>query len=322
MAINGTLRFGMRSAAVFTLQQQLKKLGHFDGPVTGYYGPITRGAVTSFESAKGLRRDGVADATMRRALAAAAAAPQLLRPGMRSADVKALQQQLRTLGFFRTTPTGYYGPITQRAVRAFEAKHQLRVDGNAGQAVQELAAKLARKAASAPTPTPASPSWKTVAAPPSDYRRVRYDGATMNVRTREMLQRAERYARAMGAPGRFTVTQGSYNTSVSASAGTHDGGGALDIRISGYSTTTADKMVKALRMAGFAAWRRGVGDGFAPHIHAIAIGDRQASSIAKSQVREYFQGGDGLVGSRRDIHLGSVGHNVGRPVPDWARRFA
>lgn len=244
-----TLRYGMRSAAVMTLQKQLATLGYFKGPTTGYFGPITKGAVSAFEQAKHLRRDGVADPAMRRAVATA------------------------------------------------------------------LAAK-----AKASTVAPAS--WKTAPAPANDYRRVTYHGATMNVRTRQMLQRAEKYAKAMGAPGSFSISQGSYHHGVAASAGTHDGGGALDIRISAYSKATADKMVKALRMAGFAAWRRGEGDGFAPHIHAMAIGDRQETAIAKAQVREYFRGGDGLVGNRKDIHLTSVGHNVGRPVPDWAKKYA
>lgn len=318
----GTLRFGTRSSSVLALQKQLKQLGHFDGPLTGYYGPITKAAVSSFERAKGLARDGVADPRMRQALATATqgsgSGQQVLRPGMRGPRVKALQQQLRTLGHFPVTPTGYYGSITQRAVRAFERAHGLKVDGTAGQAVQDLAAKLAKKA----TGTTSGPAWKTAAAPPNDYRRVTYHGARMNVRTREMLQRAEKYAKAMGAPGSFAITQGSYHPGVGASAGTHDGGGALDIRIRGVSGATADRMVKALRMAGFAAWRRGVGDGFSPHIHAIAIGDRQATRIAKSQVAEYFRGGDGLTGSRRDIHLGSTGHNIGRPVPGWATRYA
>lgn len=245
-----TLRYGMRSAAVLTLQKQLKTLGFFKGPATGYFGPITRGAVSAFERAKHLHRDGVADPTMRRTLATAAAAKA--------------------------------------------------------------------KAEGAGTPAPAS--WKTAPAPANDYRRVRYHGALMNVRTRQMLQRAEKYAKAMGAPGSFSISQGSYHPGYGPSAGTHDGGGALDIRISAYSRATADKMVKALRMAGFAAWRRGVGDGLPPHIHAVAIGDRQAAPLAKSQVAEYFRGGDGLRGTRRDIHLTSVGHNIGRPVPNWAKR--
>ena len=247
MSITGTLRFGTRSASVIALQKQLKAVGVFQGPVTGYYGPLTRAAVSAFEGVKHLHRDGVADPRMRTVLNTAAHAPK-------------------------------------------------------------------------PAAKPAS--WQSAAAPKSDYRRVRYDGVTMNVRTRELMQRAERISRSLGGPSRFALSQGSYHPGVGASAGTHDGGGVVDVRIGAYSKATADKVVKAMRMAGFAAWRRGVNDGFAPHLHAVAIGDRQAAPLAKSQVHEYFRGGDGLRGSRRDIHLTSVGHSLGRPVPAWAKRYA
>ena len=96
----------------------------------------------------------------------------------------------------------------------------------------------------------------------------------------------------------------------------HDGGGAVDLRVGGLSRATQLKFVKALRMAGFAAWSRGHNDGFAPHIHAVAIGDREASAPAKSQVREYFHGGDGLVGNHADYDAA-----VGRPYPSWAKKY-
>ena len=162
-------------------------------------------------------------------------------------------------------------------------------------------------------------AWKTAKAPPADYRIIYFRGKRVNVRTQVMVYRTEAIMRTMGLRSSLYITQGSYNSSVSASAGTHDGGGALDISIRGYSTYNADQIVKAMRMAGFAAWRRGVNDSFAPHIHAIAIKDARASSGARYQVYEYFRSGDGLVGSRRDIHLTSVGHNIGRPVPNWAQ---
>jgi len=139
----------------------------------------------------------------------------------------------------------------------------------------------------------------------------------VDVRTRVMLERTEANMRKLGVSGRLSFTQGSYNRGVSASAGTHDGGGAIDVRISQYSARTTDQIVKAMRMAGFAAWRRGVNDGLSPHIHAIAIGNRRASPHAKQQVAEYLRGGDGLRGSRRDIHLTSVGNEIGRPLPKW-----
>lgn len=117
---------------------------------------------------------------------------------------------------------------------------------------------------------------------------------------------------------RVKVVQGSYSGTVAASGSTHDKGGAIDIHTRSYDKRTVDDMVKALRMAGFAAWSRGRGaDSFTPHIHAIAIGDRELHPSAASQVREYFAGGDGLVGSRPDPD-----RHLGRPIPAWAKKYA
>ena len=150
------------------------------------------------------------------------------------------------------------------------------------------------------------------AAPPSDYHRVVFRGERMNVRTKVMLQRAELYKG--GAP--FTVTQGSYSKGVAASAGTHDGGGALDVSVRGKSQAEINRMVKALRRAGFAAWQRTPADGFSPHIHAIAIGDREAAPLAKQQMQSYFAGRSGLRGNAPDRNRA-----LGRPDPTWAKKF-
>lgn len=311
--MTSTLTVGNRSSAVTQLQQQLSKLGFYKAKVDGSYGPITREAVSSFEKQHKLKADGIADGRTREALAAAtapaAAAP--VKQGMSGAQVKTLQAQLQRLGFYKAPVDGSFGPVTKAAVQAFERKHGWTPDGVAGARVQAMLAKEVKALPKA--------DWKTVAAPPSDYRIVNFRGVKVNVRTRVMIERAESYMKQMGINTKLSFSQGSYSTSVSASAGTHDGGGALDIRINGFSSATADNVVKALRMAGFAGWRRGVNDSFPPHIHAIAIGDKRATPVAKNQVTEYRSGGDGLVGSRGDMHLTSTGHNIGRPVPNWAR---
>jgi hypothetical protein len=151
-------------------------------------------------------------------------------------------------------------------------------------------------------------------APRRNYGHVQIRGATLNRYTAELLLRAEAYSKAMGGPAKLWLTQGSYSTSVSASAGTHDGGGALDISVSGMSRSDVRKAVKALRKAGFAAWHRGP-PSFIPHIHGIAIGDRDASPSAKAQVRDYRRGLDGLAYSRPDPDFGYAG----RPIPKWGR---
>lgn len=124
-------------------------------------------------------------------------------------------------------------------------------------------------------------------ATPGDWDRTKYHGKAMDFYTMRLLQAAERIVGHA-----FSVTQGSYSTSVAASGSTHAGGGALDL---GWLGKIAD--VVALRMVGFAAWHRNPSQGpWRDHIHAIAIGDPTASPAAKRQVQDYFNGGDGLGG--------------------------
>lgn len=153
------------------------------------------------------------------------------------------------------------------------------------------------------------------AEPPADYTRVSFRGVTLSRRSVVMLERAEAISRSLGGPGRFEFAQGSYHPGVGKSGHTHDGGGAVDVSVKGTSSAERAAMVSGLREAGFAAWSRGNGDGMSPHIHAMAIGDRQMTPQARNQIDEYFDGGDGLVGDARDGNRA-----LGRPVPDWAKR--
>jgi hypothetical protein len=105
---------------------------------------------------------------------------------------------------------------------------------------------------------------------------------------------------------RLPITQGSYNKGgVAASAGVHDGGGALDFppRV---GKLTPEQIVKALRRVGFAAWHRTAIKGLWPeHIHAVALGDKEASQQAKNQMSAYLAGYNGLG------HLGRGGKDDG-----------
>jgi hypothetical protein len=109
----------------------------------------------------------------------------------------------------------------------------------------------------------------------------------------------------------FRVTQGSYNGGVSASAGTHNGGGALDYSTSALSRSNKTAMVAALRRVGFAAWVRPYRAGvWTEHVHAISIqpGGRYDQGVlsrgAHSQVKSYYDGRDGLSGNGPDPHAG------------------
>ncbi|MEA5360184.1 peptidoglycan-binding protein [Amycolatopsis sp., V23-08] len=136
----------------------------------------------------------------------------------------------------------------------------------------------------------------TVTSPVSAGSRVSYRGVTINTRTKAMLLAAEKIAGIT-----VSLTQGSYNPGgVDASAGTHDGGGAMDISVSGMSATTRTNLIKALRQVGFAAWYRTPAQGFAYHVHAMAISDPDLSSGAQHQTGDYYLGQNGLAGRGAD----------------------
>jgi hypothetical protein len=131
-------------------------------------------------------------------------------------------------------------------------------------------------------------------------------GRLTDARTANMLAEAQRIA---GFD--FLYAQGSYNgTAVSASAGTHAGGGVVDIRtIPMGSRARKITALKALRQVGFAAWIRPyVPDLWGEHIHAVSIqpGGRFDQGVlaagAHQQVKSYYDGRDGLRGNRPDPH--------------------
>lgn len=124
---------------------------------------------------------------------------------------------------------------------------------------------------------------------------VTWRGVTLDERTRDMLIEAERLAGV-----RFRPTQGSYSSSVDASAGTHSGGGAVDLSDASHGQPARDRVVKALRRVGFAAWHRTSPPFAGSHYHAIAIGCPDLAAAAARQVSEWKSGGDGLKGNAPD----------------------
>ncbi len=122
--------------------------------------------------------------------------------------------------------------------------------------------------------------------------RVSWRGVTLDERTRDMLVEAERLCGVKLVP-----TQGSYSTSVGASAGTHAGGGAVDLSDRGHNAEVRRKVVTALWKVGFVAAHRTSPPFSGSHYHAIAIDCPDLSASAARQVREMSSGGDGLVGS-------------------------
>lgn len=99
----------------------------------------------------------------------------------------------------------------------------------------------------------------------------------------------------------FSVTQGSYQNTVAASAGTHSGGGVVDLSSRYLSPARKAAMVLALREVGFAAWLRTPAQGpWVEHVHAVLAGHPLLSTQAAAQVRDYSAGLNGLANRGRD----------------------
>ncbi len=201
-----------------------------------------------------------------------------LTPGARS-SVKAVESALQARHLLDASwVDGYFGTKTVEAYAAYQ-----RSLGYTGLDANGLPGRTSL--------TTLGQGRFTVTQVISPGTKVDWDGFTIDERTRSMLQEAQTTL------GRHLVlSQGSYNPGGDpTSAGTHDGGGVVDISVQGMSTTTRTRVVRVLRQVGFAAWLRNPGQGDWPwHIHAAAISDTDLASAAQHQVGDYYLGLNGL----------------------------
>ena len=166
------LRYGTRSDEVLKLQQNLTKLGLYTGTISGHYGSITEAAVMNFQRKNGLSADGIAGAKTLAKIeekvngtsssssssgssssssgnAAANSSSGLLKYGVRSDDVRTLQQNLKTLGYYDGSVTGNFGRLTKEAVYNFQKANGLSADGVAGaKTLSSISGKLSGNSSS------------------------------------------------------------------------------------------------------------------------------------------------------------------------------
>lgn len=134
---SGDLRQGSRGASVSRLQQNLRQLGYFYGPVSGYFGLDTQQAVIRFQQASGLRGDGVVGSRTKQAIEAILISRgegendeyPVLSENSSGPAVTRLQQLLQQAGYFNINPTGRFGSITRNALIAFQRNVGLPANG-------------------------------------------------------------------------------------------------------------------------------------------------------------------------------------------------
>ena len=142
-----TLREGDTGSAVANLQYTLYELGYYDGKIDSIYGRTTTDAVRAFQIRNQVEPvDGIAgNITLQKLYSADAVSAtaddeyyETLRPGDIGDAVVQLQDVLHQLGYLTKDATGIYDDDTTDAVKAFQRKNGLKVDGIAGQETQAL----------------------------------------------------------------------------------------------------------------------------------------------------------------------------------------
>ncbi|MDO8499633.1 MAG: peptidoglycan-binding protein [bacterium] len=151
------LKSGSKGEDVKQLQMKLKELGYWSAKlkITGKFDANTIAAVKKFQKANGIAQVGYVGPATLKALNAVNASPvavekaapvsavsaasvqftKAMSVGSKGAEVVALQQLLRQLGYFTyPTDTGTYGAATREAVRKFQKANGIAQVGHVGPA--------------------------------------------------------------------------------------------------------------------------------------------------------------------------------------------
>jgi peptidoglycan hydrolase-like protein with peptidoglycan-binding domain len=129
-----SLKQGDCGPEVENLQRHLSAAGFEPGKLDGMFGPKTKAAVMAFQRARGLEVDGIAGPRTWSALDSrrGSGLRPILKRGVCEPAVVVLQKVLATHGFEPDAMDGVFGPMTERAVLAFQRAKGLEADGIVG----------------------------------------------------------------------------------------------------------------------------------------------------------------------------------------------
>ena len=144
------LSYGEKSDVVLACQTRLKELGYLTTTPDGAYGDDTAAAVKQFQARNDLVVDGYLGPSTRVALNSAEAQANGLMLGEQGETVTRIQQLLNKYGYLSSANvTGYYGEVTEKAVKSFQSNNGLTADGSVGrQTMNKLTGSSVKKAGS------------------------------------------------------------------------------------------------------------------------------------------------------------------------------
>ncbi len=144
------LTFGEQSQVVLAAQKKLNQLGYMTSTPDGNYGKDTTLAVKQFQSRNDLVVDGFLGPSTRMALDSSDAVPNGISLGDQNESVTRVQQLLSQYGYLSSSNiTGYFGEVTEKAVKNFQKSNGLTADGSVGiQTMAKLTGSGARQSSS------------------------------------------------------------------------------------------------------------------------------------------------------------------------------
>ena len=138
--------------AAMRVQERLRQLGAYSGRADGVWGPDSQAALERFQQGRGLQvtgqlnqatastlglspaelvaaAPGPASAAAAPAVPAVPAVPATAAEPLSPAAVRNIQARLRSLGFYRGSADGVWGPGTQAAIERFQQGRGLQATG-------------------------------------------------------------------------------------------------------------------------------------------------------------------------------------------------
>ena len=125
-----TLKVDDTYPAVIQLHSRLVSLGYLESDEPSeWYNDATADAVALFQRTLNLEMTGVADSALQEQLFSADAASYEAKLGDNGSDVRSMQSLLAELGYYDGKVNGYFGIATEEALKAFQGKNGMEVDG-------------------------------------------------------------------------------------------------------------------------------------------------------------------------------------------------
>lgn len=151
--VSNAYRLGDENRVIKDCQTALKKLGYITFTPDGVMGKATVSAIKAFQQANGLTRDGALGPVTRDMILSGDAQAMVLQVGDYGTAVKTMQTRLAKLNYLSSAnATGYFGEITEDAVKAFQKRAGLTADGKVGAVTLTMMnSSSAKKAATTPS---------------------------------------------------------------------------------------------------------------------------------------------------------------------------